>query len=273
MGPFFEPTPKTAPPSEPPTPRGRSASRKRSLRGRSPSWKTNRQPRKNFLKGTCTELPCDCWHPLECQCYESESGCQFGAECSFPHWKVEDQPNKRPKKGGDKSAVAIVNDVRQLGCVLQDVEPPESAAISRKAPKVLGPIRRVRFTVAALRQANIRESKGPVLNKIQVKSSHQCSPYAVKFEDRSQEETETRERCARGDAWRLARNICKLKEKEKAAFFAPADEWILPAASTVKLEEREFVVDSGASMQMVSKKDLNSAELKTARARKVRRRW
>ena len=30
-----------------------------------------------------------------------------------------------------------------------------------------------------------------------------------------------------------------------------------------KSEEGEFVVDSGASMQMVSKKDLNSAELET----------
>ena len=34
-------------------------------------------------------------------------------------------------------------------------------------------------------------------------------------------------------------------------------------ASTIKPEEREFVVDSGASMHMVSKKDLNKAELET----------
>ena len=47
--------PKTAPPSEPP-PRGRSSSRKRSLRGRSPPGKTNRQPRKDFLKGISTKL-------------------------------------------------------------------------------------------------------------------------------------------------------------------------------------------------------------------------
>ena len=61
-----KPTPKTAPPSEPPTPRGRSASTERSFRGRSPSAKTNPQPCKNFLKGTCTKLPCDSWHPPEC---------------------------------------------------------------------------------------------------------------------------------------------------------------------------------------------------------------
>ena len=30
------------------------------------------------------------------------------AECLFPHWKVEEQPNKKSKKGDDKSAVDIV---------------------------------------------------------------------------------------------------------------------------------------------------------------------
>ena len=40
----------------------------------------------------------------------------------------------------------------------------------------------------------------------------------------------------------------KLKEKNKAAFFS----------STLKPEEREFVVDSGASMHMISKNVLNS---------------
>ena len=59
----------------------------------------------------------------------------FGAECSFPHWKVKEQPNKRPKKGGDKSAVAIVKDVRQMVCVSQDAEPSESSAILLRAQK------------------------------------------------------------------------------------------------------------------------------------------
>ena len=100
---------------------------------------------------------------------------------------------------------------------------------------------------------------------VKVKTAHQGSPYAVKFEDQSQEETERQERCARGDAWRLAKNIYKLKETEKATFFPASDEWILPAASTIQLEEREFVVDSGASMHMVSTTVLNSAELETVR--------
>ena len=53
----------------------------------------------------------------------------------------------------------------------------------------------------------------------------------------------------------LLKNIFKLKEKDKAAFYFPAEESVLPAASTKELEERYFVVDSGESMHMVSKKD------------------
>ena len=109
----------------------------RSLRGRRQSGKSNRQPCEYSLKGTRTELPCEYWHPPECQFQKSESGCKFGAECSFPSWNVEEQPNKRLKKGG--------------------------------------------FTWAALRQANIRESEGPSLGKIQVKVPHQRSPYALKI--------------------------------------------------------------------------------------------
>ena len=121
----------------------------------------------------------------------------------------------------------------------------------------------VQFSKATLRHANIQESKGPSLGVIQLKNPHQHSPYAPKFEDRSQDETERQERCARGDAWRLAKNICTLKEKDKITYFSLADEWSLLAVSTIKLEEREFVVDSGASMHMVCRKDLDSAELDT----------
>ena len=52
---------------------------------------------------------------------------------SVLHYKVEEQPNKQPKKSyfpkrresDDKSAVAIVKTVPQLGCVSHDSEPSE----------------------------------------------------------------------------------------------------------------------------------------------------
>ena len=54
----------------------------------------------------------------------------------------------------------------------------------------------------------------------------------------------------------------KLKEQERATFFSPSENRCLPA-STRKPEEREFVVDCGASMHMISKKDLSDAEMDT----------
>ena len=113
-----------------------------------------------------------------------------------------------------------------------------------------------------LRHANIRD-QNPSLGMICPGDPHQRNPNAPKFEDRSQEETEWQERCACEPAWRLAKSILKLKEKDKTAFFSPSENRCLPAPSTLKPEEREFVVDSGASMHMISRKDLNSAELET----------
>ena len=86
----------------------------------------------------------------------------------------------------------------------------------------------------------------------------------MKFEDRSQEDTEKSDPPSetRGD---LPKNIKKLQEKDKAVFYSLAEEWSLPAASAMKPEEREFVADSGASMHTVSRKDLNSDEFGTVR--------
>ena len=84
----------------------------------------------------------------------------------------------------------------------------------------------------------------------------------TKFEDRSQEEIEWQEQGAREAAWKLAKNVFKLKEHEKAAFFSSPENRCLHV-STLKPEEREFVVDSGASMHMISKNDLSDVEMDT----------
>ena len=82
--------------------------------------------------------------------------------------KVDEQPNKNPKKSyfpkrreiDDKNAVAILKSVSQLGCVSQDSDALVSqGGKSRGNPKqkVLEPIQMVRFTKSTLRQASIRE--------------------------------------------------------------------------------------------------------------------
>ena len=149
---------------------------------------------------------------------------------------------------------AYSSSTRQLGCVFQDMEPPKSSSILRKSSDLRKPIRCVRFTKALVRHADIRD-QNPSLGMICPGEPHQRGPNAPKFEDRSQEVTEWQERCAREAAWRLAKNIRKFKEKNKAAFFSLSENRCL-LASTLKPEEREFVVDSRASMHMISKKGL-----------------
>ena len=156
---------------------------------------------------------------------------QIWEKCSYAHRQVDEQPSKRSKKNGDKSAVAMLkkhelydrtvrpvvydsSNTRQLGCVFQDMEPPKSSSILRKSSDIRKPIRCVKFTKAVARHADIRD-QNPSLGMICPGEPHQRSPNAPKFEDRSQEETEWQEQGAREAAWKLAKSVLKLKEKKK----------------------------------------------------------
>ena len=222
----------------------------------------------------------------------------LGDKCSFAHRQVDEQPTKRSKSNNDKSAVAMLkkgnwqerefvsngchdrtgqpvkrsdkklgpnsskrqfSDARQLGCVFQDMTPPKS--ILRKSTDMPKPIQRVKFTKAIARHTKIRD-QNPSLGYICPGEPHERSPNAPKFENRSQEETEWQEQGAREAAWKLAKNVFKLKEHQRATFLSFPENRCLPA-STLKPEERELVVDSGASMHMISKKDLSKAEMDT----------
>ena len=81
------------------------------------------------------------------------------------------------------------------------------------------PIQSVKFTEAVARHTKIRD-QNPSFGHIYPGETHQRSPNAPKFEDRSQEETEWQEQGAREAAWKLAKNVFKLKEQERATFFS-----------------------------------------------------
>ena len=131
------------------------------------------------------------------------------------------KPDKRSdKKLGQKSSKRRSSDARQLGCAFQDMTPPKS--ILRKSTGMQKPIQRVKFTKAIARQTKIRD-QSPSLGLICPGERHQRSPNAPKFEDLSQEETEWQEQGAREAAWKLAKNVLKLKEHERATFFSPSE--------------------------------------------------
>ena len=128
------------------------------------------------------------------------------------------KPVKRSdKKLGQNSSRRQFSDARQLGCVFQDMTPPKS--ILRKSTDMPKPIQRVKFKKAIARHTKIRD-QNPSLGYICPGEPHERSPNAPKFEDRSQEETEWQEQGAREASWKLAKNVFKLKEHERAAFFS-----------------------------------------------------
>ena len=111
-------------------------------------------------------------------------------------------------------------------------------------------IQRVKFTKAVARHTKIRD-QNPSFGHICPGEPHERSPNAPKFKDRSLEETEWQEQGAREAAWKLAKSVLKFKEHQRAAFFSPSENRSL-LASTLTLEEGEFVVYSGASTHMTS---------------------
>ena len=154
------------------------------------------------------------------------------------------QPVVNRDKGHDRSGQPVVkrdtrhelkhgpvgcrsSNTRQLGCVSQDMEPPKLLPTLRKSSDMQKPIQRVKFTKAIARHAKIRD-QNPSLGLICPCEPHQRSTNVPKFEDRSQEETEWKERGAREAAWRLAKSVLKLKEHERATFFSPSENrWVL----------------------------------------------
>ena len=109
------------------------------------------------------------------------------------------------------------SDARQLGSVFQDMTPPKS--ILRKSTDMQRPIQRVTFTKAIALHTEARD-QNPSLGYICPGEPHERSPNAPKFEDRTQEETEWQEQDAREAAWKLAKNVFKLKEHQRATFFS-----------------------------------------------------
>ena len=100
------------------------------------------------------------------------------------------------------------SNARQLGCIVHDMKPPKS--ILRESSDMQKPIQRVKFTKTIARHTKIRD-QNPSLGYICPGEPHERSPNAPKFEDRSQEETEWQEQGAREAAWKLAKNVFKMK--------------------------------------------------------------
>ena len=102
---------------------------------------------------------------------------------------------------------------------------------------------------------NLGEWKSPSWGINQKCAPHERSPCAPKFEDRSHGETLTQERWARRAAVNVVKNIYRFENSDQATFYVPGEVKGMSTPITAKRpEERTFVVDSRASIHMMSKK-------------------
>ena len=120
----------------------------------------------------------------------------------------------------------------------------------------------IEFSGRTWYEIRIRERKGPSRGVFQKGDTHERSPCVLEFEERTPEETSRREDFARNAASDLVKNISKAGDE--ATFYSPVKIKAPVLVSRYK-EARMFVDDSGASMHMLSRKDLSSDELDTLR--------
>ena len=165
-------------------------------------------------------------------------------KCSYAHRQVEEQPSKRSNKNGDKSAVAMLKNTRQS---------PKSSSILRKSSTISKSIRCVKFTKAVARHADIRDQNLRSEWHAQViLISATPMPQNLRIGLRRRQSDKSKKPVKQRGVWP---KMCLKKEHERATVFSNSENWCLSASSIFKPEEREFVVDSGASMHMTSRKD------------------
>ena len=108
------------------------------LEGCSPSGKMSRLPCKAHLKSTCTNPSCESCI-LQSVCFSRQKiDANFGKSVLMHTVGLMNSlPKSLKRMGEDKSAVAMLKDTRQLGCISQDMEPPKSSSILQKSAKKL----------------------------------------------------------------------------------------------------------------------------------------
>ena len=124
----------------------------------------------------------------------------------------------------DNSSQRQSSDVRQLGCKFQDMNWVAYSRIwSRQSlhrfygrAQTYGRRSDVENSRKLLHVPHTLETKNLSLGMICPGEAYQRSSNAPKFEDRSQEKTQWQEQGAREAAWKLAKNVFKIKGASKS---------------------------------------------------------
>ena len=170
----------------------------------------------------------------------------------FPQYKVDEQPNKRLKKGSKKEkvktkgAVAIAKSVSQLGCVSQDSDALASQGTKefRENPrKVLNVIQRVRSLSPryVTRVSGTRRDHRLEKHKSNLDISGVPTLWNSRIGPTKRLKDKSDVPKARLGILQKYIYIYNLKANDKATFFSPAEQWVLPSASAREPEERDRV--------------------------------
>ena len=170
----------------------------------------------------------------------------FGDKCMFRHAEADSQPSKKSKKSGVKGSVACLKKSKHVGCVFQDTVTPKSRRFYGRARHLWDQIapfdsQKARYTTlksaALVLQSSRMEHKKKPCNK----KPAPTEKHGIWRKMSTSSMTGMRPRSSR---------LLKFGHYQHHLRRNPRD---------------NFVVDSGASMHMLSRKDLNSAELETGR--------
>ena len=162
--------------------------------------------------------------------YKPAWGCTFGDQCQFRHTEGDGQPRVKSRRNGWKRISCFTEGVSSIGW---DQITPSHSQMAHGTTFCFGKekVHRKEFC----RSANLK-------NAIRVRQNLRTGHF--------------RKPCSKNDtpsekhrAWR--KNVYKLK---KMRIFLRSALWVMPAPSSRKPEEREFGVDSGASIFMLSRK-------------------
>ena len=203
---------------------------------RVPVGRMSRLPCKDYLKGTCTNSFCEKWHPPECLFYKSENGCRFGKTALLYSARLMNGPAKglkrmvtkvqwlcwRRNEHHQRTVRLVMNayssNTRQLGLRIPGYGAAEVFIDFTEELRhaETNPTCEIHESYCTSTLNKIRD-QNPSLEENCPGEPHQRSPNAPKYEDRSQEETERQERCARGSSVEAGQKNPKIKGKKKSS--------------------------------------------------------
>ena len=148
--------------------------------------------------------------------------------------------------------MALLTENIELGCVSQDS--PQKKSILRENEN-LGSNCTAKFSKTTMRHAKIRENKvhrGESFNNANLRREFHGLQNLRKERKTKPEARAMRPQRRMGPG----KGCLKTRTEGKYTFYSPAEAWVMPAPSSTNPEERELVIDSGASMHKLSKKSL-----------------